>query len=127
MSSAEQAYIDAAFQETLNYYQNFISQVGSQLAGSLTKAEVSEIVGKYESRIKMYSGGAWAVWNEAKVWDKNPEDLYRWEGPADEHSCSDCLQEVMAGIRPLKNINRRPGMCTCLSNCRCELIPIEQS
>jgi len=122
MLPGEAVVATKAAQQAIDYFLQFAHQVEGELDFEEELEEQLRIVDARFFRAMMYAGGAWALYNEAKVWGEELESLWRWDGPADERSCHDCLREITAGARPLWTIRWYPGEVECVSNCRCELV-----
>ena len=123
----EATVVSRAAQQAMNYFLRFARQVEGELG--FEEGELEEqlrIVDARFSRAMMYAGGAWALYNEAKVWGAELESIWRWSGPEDARSCHGCLEEMAAGPRPLWTIGRYPGEAECGSNCRHELVRVEE-
>ena len=83
--------------------------------------DIDELLDNRKSRVLMYAGGAWLIYNVAKTHGKDEDELWQWDGADDESTCDDCAVEIALGARPLSDFTRYPGEVECLSNCRCEM------
>ncbi len=116
------AFVDDVLGEYMGYFRDFMAQVQTQLQNITVDA--GAYLAGLKARAASYSGIVWRLYNEAKLWRVSPDSLWEWRGPNDERTCVGCRAEMEAGARPLRDISNRPGMLECLSNCRCELFPV---
>lgn len=119
-----EAEIDEALAVQEDYLNKFIAELTDSLKKAPNKDAIRKILAGNESRAMLYAGAAWLVFNRAKVFGKPDTALFRWSGPTDSRSCSDCIDEVKMGVRPLKEIKRFPGEVSCIGNCRHEIIQV---
>ncbi len=121
-TEAEQGEIDQEIAAQHDYLRNFMTELENELSLAEDRDEVGGILGASLARAVMYGGAIWMVYNLAKVFKAPPESLWEWAGGLSPSSCSDCVEEVRAGPRPLSQMTRRPGIDTiCKTNCRHEL------
>ncbi len=116
------AFVDDVLGEYMGYFRDFMAQVQTQLQNITVDA--GAYLAGLKARAASYSGSVWRMYNEAKLWRASPDSLWEWRGPNDTTTCQGCREEIEAGPRALRDISRRPGMCDCLSNCRCEMFPV---
>ncbi len=116
------AFVDGVRSEYMGYFRDFMVQVQTQLKEVLL--DVGAYLESLKARAGSYCGAVWRLYNEAKLWRASPDSLWEWRGPNDERTCVGCRAEIEAGSRPLRDIHNRPGTLECLSNCRCELFPV---
>lgn len=112
--------IEAAAVRAMVLFTSFMEQFQTDLFG-IPIEDIPEKIKNRKSRALMYSGGAWALFNLAKIWDRPQSEIWTWDGPVDGNSCACCIEEMSLGARPLSQIHRMPGGCDCLSRCRHEL------
>lgn len=119
---------EAAVEQDVSKMEDFLETVSAEVepfTESLDKDGALSLLSRRLSRIVFFAGGAWTLFNLAKVYNAEGRSLWAWAGPVDENSCTVCREEMAAGPRPLGDISRYPGRDTiCLDNCRHELVRV---
>lgn len=117
-----------ARQRAMGYLNNFATEIQAGIGATTDTDELAHMLDVWWStRLKMYAGEAWLLYQKAKVWGQDPNSIWKWVGPNDGRTCVGCRTEIAAGDRPLHQIRRRPGDCECLSNCRCDLVKVRRA
>jgi hypothetical protein len=123
ISEPEAPVLEAELRDARDYLHNFATELNLDLEGK-DPEEAEETIGSQTARLLSYAGMAWAIYNLAKVFRSDEDEIWIWEGPEDEASCEGCLEEMALGERPLRSIRRFPGQTQCGPRCRHELIRV---
>jgi len=119
----EMGDVNLAIAEAMKYFKNFMRKFQGEL-DVLTPEEMLDKIDKRRSRAIMYAGGVWALYNLVKTYGVPKTSLWKWDGPVDSASCACCVGEMGQGARPLYAITIYPGSCSCVTNCRHELVEV---
>jgi hypothetical protein len=123
LTEADRLEIDTLIADQENYLRRFMEELAGQLGEAGDRDTMGGILLANAARMAMYAGSAWTAYNAAKIFNRKPDELWKWEGPI-RGSCPDCIEEMELGVRPLSQIRRRPGNVQCKSNCRHELVRV---
>ena len=110
----QQAYLESRFSTDLL----------AKLEQAQTAEDVDAAFAALESRAELYAGQGWVFYQAAFKDFGVPDQLVDFVGPDDERDCPGCEEAVEGGPYPLASAPE-PGSFRCGSNCRHELVPLE--
>lgn len=103
---------------------SFGADLLSRLERAVDVDEIDVLFGELESRADLYAQQPWVMYQAGFRDFGLPDQLVEFRGPDDERSCEYCRESVEGNPYPLASAPS-PGAGECMSNCRHELIPLE--